>query len=179
MYSSYNLLNIVVLISIATANLPLAFAKNNKLQPRATLIECRKAELLKKDCHLKHEKIHIQVWNDKIFLKTQVGRDLKPLSIESTVGEWSFVRLEKVAGRLWLSLGLWGPPAGEGSVESLNWSVYEVANNQVTKKIEKLLQKRKKIEEGPFKYDQPSSYKLFVKNNKVHWKVGRDEGSID
>ena len=88
-----------------------------------------------------------------------------------------------------MELGLWSLPQGVGEVESLNWSVYEVSSTALDKKIEKTIQKRKKVvipAKAPevvktkYKFDKIAKYGLvFSKSNKkIEWHVDRDKGSF-
>lgn len=151
---------------------------------------CEAKSLKLKDCHLKLGEKKLHIWNDKVFLSTNVERDMKPLP--KSTRDWAFVRVSQKAGRSFLELGLWQTPQGESAVESLSWLVYEVQNGALVQRLNKVIQKRKKVipqaqGEGavstPFhrteyKVDRKAKYGLSVKNKKIHWRVSQEEGSF-
>ena len=138
-------------------------------------LSCRARDLKNKNCYLSLDKNRVQVWKDKIFLNDLVERDTKSIAL----GDWQFVKAQKISGRWFLEIGLWGPPLGVGEVESLWWQVYEIKNGQYVKHIEKLIQKRKKITDTRFKYDKLANYGLREQKKKIYWHVNYDKGSIE
>jgi hypothetical protein len=111
---------------------------------------CPKKHLLIKDCYFQMDKTRVQVWKSKIFLNNLIDRDTKKLpfeaEIEKNAVDWDFMRSSQLHGRWFLELGIWGPPQGVGEVESLIWSVYEIEKSGLLKRLEKVIQKRKKWE---------------------------------
>ena len=141
---------------------------------------CHAKQLLQKDCHIKIGGNKIQVWNDKIFLKTQVERDIKPLPIQANAVEWVSVTASKHLQRDFLEISLWGPPHEISGVESLIWSVYELKESELHKAFEKVVGRRKKvIESGFYKMDKRPSYQLKVSGQKLHWHVDKAQGVVE
>lgn len=148
---------------------------------------CPKKKLVLKDCLFAVGQNKVHVWHDKILLNSQVGRDAQLLSIQSDldkgVVDWQFARIKKIGGRNFLELGIWTPPKGEGEVESLIWSVYEIKAGELTKLLEKTLQKRKRLEgleseEKKYKLDRILKYGIENKKSRIYWQLGHEQGDL-
>lgn len=139
---------------------------------------CAPRALKLKNCYLDLDKNKIHIWQDKIFLKDQIHRDLEPISLGANLVEWSLVRVVKKKNRGLLELALWSPPVGAGDVETLVWTLYEVENGALKKKLEKIIRRRKRTETKGYKYDKMIPHEIRVRQNQVVWRVGREEGNL-
>jgi hypothetical protein len=153
---------------------------------------CSKRGILLKDCSFTLGQNKIHVWKNKIFLTNSTARDVQPLSfaaeLEKDLVGWSFAKTHEQNGRYFVEISIWSLPAGQSDVESLMWSVYEIDHDHILKKIEKLIQKRKKIKDSNYKYDKLSKFGIGcqksnakIQSNKqciVEWYVDHDKGLL-
>jgi hypothetical protein len=159
--------------AVAFTNLAWAGKENE------TLI-CAKKNLQLKNCLMKLGSNRVKAWQGKLFLNDMIERDsisIDQIETDQTKAvEWQFFKAQKLNNRWFIELGLWGPPVGEGAIESLWWVVIEIREGQFVKRLEKLIQKRKKMGEDKYKYDAKFKHELSAKNKKVHWMVHKEKG---
>lgn len=141
---------------------------------------CKAAKLKLKNCHLKLGPYKIQVWKDKIFIHDGIRRSIKDLPLKE--GEWVEVSLQKLRRRHFLEFVAWDLPKGEGAVESKRWYVFEFVGEHAHFRLEKVVQRRKRVGENKFHFDRLEKYGLRGegkrKNQKVKWYVGRENGYL-
>lgn len=150
-------------------------------------MRCLPQDLTNKNCYLFLDKNRLHIWKDKIFLNNLIARDTKPIDISPSdkfaakldLADWHSIKAKRLHNRWFLEMSLWGPPLSGGEVESLWWLVFEIKEGRLIKHLEKLIQKRKKIASGRFKYDKLATYDLHEKNKKIYWRVNYEKGSIE
>lgn len=154
------------MLKILLTTLAMAFAQ-----------KCPPAKLKLRDCHLQLGVHKVQVWNDKIFVQDEFKRGLVDLPLNDA--EWVEVSMTSLASRSFLQFIAWDLPQGQGEVASKKWYVYELKGNDAILLLEKLVQRRKRIDEKRFKYDKAEKFGLSVDGKKVKWYVAKEKGVFE
>lgn len=155
------------------------FSFARKLEPSRQTCPARKLKL--RDCHLSLGVHKVQVWSDKIFVQDEFNRSLTELPLKEA--EWIEVTLQELGGRKFLEFVAWDAPQGQGDVASKKWYVYEIQKEHAILRLEKLVQRRKKVDEKRFHYDRLEKFGLSAEKAKpgykVKWSVAREKGYIE
>lgn len=138
--------------------------------------QCSSPKLKLRDCRLQVGKRKIHVWNNKILIQDEFERGMTDLAL--TNAEWTTVKASQLGSRLFLEFVAWGAPQGEGEVAAKKWYVYEINGPSAALRAEKLVQRRKRVDENKFKYDKAEKFGLKLEGDKVFWTLGKEKGSI-
>jgi hypothetical protein len=138
---------------------------------------CASAKLKLKDCQLQVGQHKVHVFQDKILLQDEFDRGMADLPLKDA--EWIEVAVRDLNKRHFLEFTAWDAPQGQGEVSAKKWYVYELKGTQANKVLEKLIQRRKRVDGGRFKYDRLEKHSLSVENKKVKWTAAHEKGFLE
>ena len=148
---------------------------------------CTKKEMDLKSCHLKLHSYQVRFSKDKITIDDGTWKAVHelPLAEESVI--WERVGLRQLGARWIVELEMWTSPVGDAGIQDLKWYLYELTGTKWDKKVEEVVQKRRRrlneeagsSKKNLFQVDRKEPYSLRLgKSGQLEWAAGRTKGSF-
>ncbi|MCB0343005.1 MAG: hypothetical protein H6626_09840 [Pseudobdellovibrionaceae bacterium] len=141
---------------------------------------CDPHELSTKNCHIQMGTYQLHVREKKIHINNGTWRAVENMPDLGEKVEWAGVQLRKMGQRSFVEVQAWDTPSNEASISSLHWMVFELQGVKWLQKLDKIVQKRRKLQDGQYSYDKKSDFGLrpHSKANQIHWYMSDEKGKF-
>lgn len=142
---------------------------------------CDWREIKERSCLIKYKDHTLRLKGGKILVNNRVWRKIADIPYDGEKVIWDDVYVGSVARRVFLNLLVWDTPAGEASIQTLHWLVYEIKGGKAYMKLDREIQKRRWDQDSVKTIrDKRVRHELNYnsKTQKIQWKVGKESGEF-
>lgn len=168
-------------------NKPTQSAKRKSPTKTRTLDLCSKKDLDLKSCHLKMGSYQVRLSRDKVTVNDGTWKAVHDLPLVEEGVVWEKVGLRKLGSRWIVEIEFWSSPLGDAGIQDLKWFLFELNGSQWEKKVEEVIQKRRRRLQADgsmgskklYQMDRKAAYTLRLgPADKLNWMVGPLKGSF-
>lgn len=187
-----SLITLVFMIATATreieATLSVKMEKNGR-RP-ADKNKCNKRELSLRDCELVVGKTKLNLLKERWRFEDGLWLAVNDLPVKGDTIQWDQIRLDQYAERRILQLWLWSRSEGEAEVQTLNWYVIELGEQESPVRVHEVVQRRRlgarvtdstripATKAAIYIYDPRDKTNLKPAKEKLMWSAGRRHGEF-
>lgn len=153
----------------------------------AKVPSCHKRELELKSCRLEQAPYQLRLTADRVTVSDGTWKVVHELPLVGDQVEWQRVSLRPIGTRWFVEFELWTPPESSAEIQNLKWFVVELEGTSWTKRVEEIIQKRRRLlssstppAKGPkYQLDRKESFGLELNTKgEISWTAGKFHGVL-